>query len=197
VALALILLVGAAAVALAAGGTWAALADLPLVGGRLVVVAVLAQLFGGGLARLTDLNGFYPAGLAISALAALAFCLRNIRLSGVPLVTLGLICNALVVALNGAMPVSASAAVRAGVPVAGIAAGNDARHRIAGTGTTLHDLGDVIPVPLPGRPEVLSPGDALIAAGLGELVLLGMRPSRRRTREDSRERQAAGSVVLT
>jgi hypothetical protein len=178
VALALILLVGAAALAWATGGSWSAFAGLPIRGGRLVLIAVLAQLVGSGLARLTDLHGLYPVGLTVSAIAALAFCLRNIRLAGVPLITLGLLANALVVALNGAMPVSTDAAARARVSVADIAAGHDTRHSIADAGTALRPLGDVIPLPLPWRPEVVSPGDALIAAGLGELVLLGMRRRR-------------------
>lgn len=180
--LALILLVGASGVAVVTGGSVAALSDLPLRGSRLVVIAVIGQLLGIGLASLTNLPGFYPVGLAVSALAALAFCVRNLRLAGVPLVTLGLIANALVVSFNGTMPVSVVAAARANVPIHEIAAGNDARHSIAGSGTTWRELGDVIPVPLPWRPEVVSPGDVLVAAGLGELVLLGMRPRRRRGR---------------
>jgi Family of unknown function (DUF5317) len=186
VVLALVLVVGAAALALASGGRWPALAELPLRGRRLVVIAVAAQLVGSGLAVLTNRHGFYPTGLAVSALAALAFCLRNLRIAGVPLVTLGLISNALVVALNGAMPVSIDAAARADVPARSIAIGDDARHDIAGRGTTWRALGDVIPVPLPWRPEVVSPGDTLIAAGLGELVLLGMRPRRRSVRPAAR-----------
>jgi hypothetical protein len=196
VALALILLVGAAALALVSGGSWAELSNLPLKGGRLVVIAVIAQLVGGVLARITNLHGFYPVGLALSALAGLAFCLRNIRLAGVPLVTLGLLCNALVVLLNGAMPVSTVAAARANVPIAEIAAGEDARHSIAGSATSLRGLGDIIPVPLPWRPEVVSPGDALIAAGLGEFVVLAIRP-RRRKRDPAGRKPAPGSVVLT
>lgn len=180
--LALILLVGASGVAVVTGGSVAALSDLPLRGSRLVVFAVIGQLLGIGLASLTNLPGFYPVGLAVSALAALAFCVRNLRLAGVPLVTLGLIANALVVSFNGTMPVSVVAAARANVPIHEIAAGDDARHSIAGSGTTWRELGDVIPVPLPWRPEVVSPGDVLVAAGLGELVLLGMRPRRRRGR---------------
>lgn len=180
--LALILLVGASGVAVVTGGSVAALSDLPLRGSRLVVFAVIGQLLGIGLASLTNLPGFYPVGLAVSALAALAFCVRNLRLAGVPLVTLGLIANALVVSFNGTMPVSVVAAARANVPIHEIAAGDDSRHSIAGSGTTWRELGDVIPVPLPWRPEVVSPGDVLVAAGLGELVLLGMRPRRRRGR---------------
>jgi hypothetical protein len=185
VALALLFVVGAAALALTTGGHWSTLATVSFRGGRLVAIAVIAQLLGSVLAWATNLPGFYPSGLAISALAALAFCLRNLRTAGVSLITLGLISNALVVTLNGAMPVSLDAAARANVPTTSIAAGEDARHAIAGHGTTWRPLGDVIAVPLPWRPEVVSPGDALIAAGLGELVLLGMRPRRRRTAGES------------
>jgi hypothetical protein len=196
VVLALILLVGAACLALPTGGSWSAFATLPIKGRRLVAIALVAQLLGSGLARLANLPGFYPAGLAVSALAALAFCARNIRLDGVPLITLGLLLNALVVTLNGAMPVSIAAAARANVAIAPIASGDDARHSIAGPGSSLRGLGDTIPVPVPWRPEVVSPGDALIAAGLGELVLLGMRPRRRKAVSPANT-QPAGSVVLT
>jgi hypothetical protein len=198
VALTLILLVGAVVLARATGGSWAAFGGLPIKARRLVVLAVVSQLVGSGLAQLTNLPGFYPAGLALSALAALAFCLRNIRLAGVPLLTLGLLSNAMVVTLNGAMPVSVDAAARANVPINAIAQGDDARHSIAGRGTTLRMLGDDIPLPVPLRPEVVSPGDALIAAGIGEFVLLGMRPRRRRTAPVAARREpAASSVVLT
>jgi Family of unknown function (DUF5317) len=179
VGLAVILLVGAAVLGRVRGGSLTALSDLPIRGARLVVIAVIAQLAGAGLARLTGLSGFYSAGLVVSALAGVAFCVRNRRLAGVPLVAVGLGLNALVVLANGAMPVSLAAAARSGVPIHQIASGGDARHTIATGGTTLRWLGDVIPAPLPVRPEVVSPGDVLIAAGLGEFVLLGMQPRRR------------------
>jgi hypothetical protein len=184
VGLAVVVLVGAVAIATAFGGSLSALSDLPFRGSRLVAFAVIAQVVGDGLAWAFNERGFYPVGLAVSALAALAFCARNIRLAGLPLVTLGLLLNAIVVTLNGAMPVSVVAATRAHVSTQEIAAGDDARHSIAGSGTTWRVLGDDIPVPLPLRPEVASPGDVLIAAGLGELVVLGMRPRRRRRRAD-------------
>ena len=119
-------------------------------------------------------------GLATSALCAAAFCARNLRVAGVPLVTLGLMSNAFVVAANGAMPVSVAAADRADVPVVDIAVGQDSRHEIADSTTTLRFLGDVIPVPLPARSEVVSPGDVLVAAGLAELIVMGMLRTRRR-----------------
>jgi len=204
VGLAVVILVGAAAVGLARGGTLAALADLPLRGSRLVIFAVAGEVFGAGMAWATNERGWYPVGLIIAALAGFAFCARNIRLAGVPLITLGLVANALVVAVNGAMPVSTAAAARAGVSTAEITAGADARHAIAGRGTTLRALGDVVPVPLPWRPEVASPGDILVTAGLGQLVLTGMRPRRRKRRPADRNPVAvsrppagAGAAAVT
>ncbi|HEU5034090.1 MAG TPA: DUF5317 family protein [Mycobacteriales bacterium] len=179
--LAVVALIGAVAVGWAGGGSWARLSALTLRRRRLVVAAVLAQAGGAavGVLGVADPRRAYVVGLAVSALCAAAFCARNLRVAGVPLITLGLAANAVVVAANGAMPVSIVAALHAGVPTTEIAAGDDPRHEIAGTGTALRSLGDVIPVPLPVRPEIVSPGDVLVAAGLAELVAVGM--LRRRT----------------
>ncbi|HET6817730.1 MAG TPA: DUF5317 family protein [Mycobacteriales bacterium] len=174
--LTIVVLVGAVVVGYALNGTWAGLTTLRLRWRRLVVAAVVAQTGGAALGVLgvTDARHGYVLGLAASALCAAAFCALNLHVPGVPLVTLGLVANALVVTLNGAMPVSIVAALRAGVPITDIAAGYDARHDIAGAGTQWRTLGDVIPLPLPLRPEVVSPGDVLVASGLGELVVMGM-----------------------
>jgi len=174
--LAVVVLVLAAGLAAAAGGRWHRVGRLELRGIRLVVAAVLAQAGGAlvGLLGVADPRHAYVLGLAASAGLALAFCARNLGVPGVPLVTAGLVANATVVALNGAMPVSIVAAYHARVPIAAIAAGTDARHTIAGIGTHWRELGDIIPVPLPWRPEVVSPGDVLVAAGLAELLVLGM-----------------------
>lgn len=176
---ALVVLV-AAAVAMVSGGAWPAFTHQPLRAPGYVVVAVLAQLLGAVLADHTSAGWVYPAGLAISAGAALIFCVANLRVAGVPLVALGLVLNAAVVARNGAMPVSIAAASRAGVSTLTVATGNDPRHTIAGRGSAWRDLGDVIPVPLPIAPEVVSAGDVLVAAGLGEFIVLSSRRRRRR-----------------
>jgi hypothetical protein len=169
VSLVLVVLAVALAVGWARGGSLDRLGSLPLRGRRLVVAALLVQLVG------TVVGGpFYPLGLALSAGLVVAFLARNRGIRGTGLVALGLLANALVVGLNGAMPVSADAAARAGVGVQDLLVGADARHEPAGPGTRLRRLGDVVPVPLPLRPEVVSPGDVLVAAGLGQLVTLGM-----------------------
>jgi len=188
--LAVVVLVLATVVAVALGGRWHRLGRLPLRDRRLVVAAVAAQVGGAifGLLDAADAQSSYVVGLAVSAALAIAFCARNLRVPGVALVTAGLVGNAVVVAANGAMPVSIDAAYHARVPIDAIAAGTDARHTVAGIGTHLRVLGDVIPVPLPLRPEVVSPGDVLIAAGLAELLVLGMmgwQAGRRTTRRRS------------
>ena len=192
--LAVVVLVAAVVAGLLAGGSWRRLADLPLRRLGLVVAAVLAQAGGAvvGLLGVADESTSYVVGLAVSAALALAFCMRNARVAGVPLVTIGLILNAVVVAANGAMPVSIVAAYHARVPIAAISAGTDARHEIAGTGTALSWLGDVVPVPLPVRPEVVSAGDVLVVAGLAELVVAGMLPGAAMVRWRRRKEHSDG-----
>ena len=151
------------------GGSLERLGALPLRSLGLVGGALAAQLLGtlvGGPA--------YPVGLAVSAGLVVAFLARNRRVRGTGLVALGLLANAVVVTANGAMPVSPQAADRAGVGVLEALVG-DQRHELEGPRTRLRALGDVIPVPLPLRPEVVSAGDVLVAAGLGQLVVTGMR----------------------
>ena len=155
-----------------AGGSVSRLGDLPLRSRRLVVAALLTQLAGALLG-----GPLYPVGLLVSAGLVMAFLTRNRRLAGAPLVALGLLLNALVVGGNGAMPVSVTAAARAGVPLTGLVDGP--RHELADPRTRLSWLGDVVPVPLPVRAEVVSPGDVLVAAGLAQLVVAGMLRRRR------------------
>jgi hypothetical protein len=174
VLLALVVLLGAVGVGLARGGDLDRLGHLRLGAKRLVVAAVLVQL-AGGLA-----GGWrYPAGLAVSALLVAAFLLRNRGVRGTGLVALGLGLNALVVAVNGAMPVSGDALGRVRQSTQDILSGADQRHELLDGGTRLGWLGDRIPVFLPWRAEVASPGDVLVAAGLAELVVVGMGTRRR------------------
>jgi hypothetical protein len=169
--LAVVALLVAVAIGYLTGGSLERLGGVSLRARRLVWAAVLTQLVG------TLVGGpLYPLGLAVSALLVAGFLARNRGVRGTGLLALGLLSNALVVALNGAMPVSEAAAGRAGATTQDILNGSDARHEIAGPGTRLRWLGDVIPVPAPWRPEVVSPGDVAVAAGLAQLVLLGMRP---------------------
>lgn len=180
--LAVVVLLAALAVGRLAGGTLARLAETPVRRRRLAGLALAAQVLGvvvGG--------PLHAVGLAASAGLVVAFLAVNRGLRGTGLVAAGLLANALVVGANGAMPVSLDAAARAGV---GPSAADDARHEPAGPGTRLRLLGDVVPVPLPGLPSVVSPGDVLVAAGLAQLVVAGMlRPRPLPVLPDARGRQ--------
>jgi hypothetical protein len=80
------------------------------------------------------------------------------------------------------MPVSGDAMGRARLSTQDIVSGSDPRHELLDGGTRLGLLGDRVPVLMPWRPEVVSAGDVLVAAGLAELVVLGMGAVPRRRR---------------
>lgn len=169
--LVLLVMVLAAGAALATGGRFGHLAGNTLTGVHWLAAAAIGQLLGslfGGTA--------YPVGLIGSAVCIAVFLRLNLRHPGVGLLALGFFGNAVVVALNGAMPVSLRALERAGV---GEAMVTDPRHEISDAATRLPWLGDVVPVALPGLGQAVSPGDVLIAAGAGLLLYAGMGASGR------------------
>ncbi len=147
-------------VGLAHGGTLGALARIHVSRPWLLAAAVLVLAIG----RLVPaLHG--PAWIAAAVVTAL-FASANNRLPGLGLLVTGLISNAAVITANGGqMPVSRWGADRAGVPISDILA--SAFHTPAGDGTTLRLLSDIIPLPLPWTPAVVSVGDVAIAAALG------------------------------
>jgi hypothetical protein len=93
---------------------------------------------------------------------------------GVVLLALGFGSNALVVALNGAMPVSLSTLTRAGLDASPVQVAADPRREVSGAHTVLPWLGDVVPAALPRLGQAVSPGDVLIAANAGLLLYAGM-----------------------
>lgn len=157
-----------------AGGRLARLGALPLRRRRLLLFAVLAEVAG-----LVVGGPLFAAGLLVAAGLVGAFLLANRGVRGTGLVALGLLANALVIAANGAMPVSLDATARAGADLQPVLAGNDPRHRLLTPRTRLPWLADVVPVPLPVVPQVASPGDVLVAAGAAQLVVTGMLRPRR------------------
>lgn len=160
------------------GGRMHRLGRLRLAGWQLLAGAAIVQLVGAFAAADRTAQA---VGVVGSALLVFAFLGLNRRTPGVLLIATGLLINVTVVLANGAMPVSTRAAHRAGVSLAAIGAGADPRHLVAHAGTPLRALADVVPLPLPLHPEVVSPGDVLIAGGLGVLVALAMRtPDRER-----------------
>jgi hypothetical protein len=136
---------------------------------RLLILAVVTQVVGTVVLAGT----LYLIALLASLGLAAAFLLSNPRLAGRGLLLIGLAANALVIALNGAMPVTLTAAARAGLQTGALL--DDPRHRPAGPATRLPLLEDRVPLPLPVLPQVLSIGDILVAAGAGLLVCQAMR----------------------
>jgi hypothetical protein len=175
VILVLVVAVLALLVAAAAGGD--RLARLHIRAVRLLVVAALLQV---GTALLAPQSVTARAStLLLSAVLVGLFLWGNRRLSGIPLVALGLLLNGVVVGLNLAMPVSVGAAARAGLSRADLQLEDDPFHEDSGPGTRVAALGDIIPVALPWRPQTVSPGDVLVASGVGLLLAAGA-PRRRR-----------------
>ena len=171
----LILTIGVAALVLGllGGGTLAALTRTRVRGGRLLVASLVTQV---GAAVLASPDGpAYAIGLALGGVLAAAFVALNLRVPGIALMGSGLLLNAVVVTLNGAMPVSLTAADTAGVSLSAPALETDPRHEPFTAATRARWLGDVVPVPSPLRREVVSPGDLAVALGLGWYVLAAMR----------------------
>jgi len=164
------------------GGRTGGLTGVALSGTHLLVAAFVVQILEPLTSRVVP--GAYPIALAVSATLMTQFVSRNVSVPGVPLAGVGLLLNAAVVLVNGAMPVSLDAAARAGIAAERLDLAADPRHEPLGDATRLALLADIAPAPLPGRPEVVSPGDVLLAAGVGLFVVSAMLPSgaaRRRT----------------
>lgn len=147
-----------------AGGRLRRLAHLDLRWPWLAVLAVVAQLV---IAPLPD--GLAVPLLVASQLLLLAFILANHHLPGAWLIALGFALNAVVIDLNGGMPVAAEALRWLG----GETAVDPGKHRLLADGDLLTVLADVIPVP--GLRIVISVGDLVLAAGVAWLVAAGMR----------------------
>ncbi len=147
-------------VGLARGGTLGALARVHVLRPWLFASVILVLAVGGLVPALHS-----PAWIVAAVLAAL-FAGMNNRLPGLGLLVTGIIANAAVITVNGGqMPVSLWGADRAGVPIGDIL--TSAFHSPAGDGTSLRLLSDIIPLPFPGVPAVVSVGDVAMAAALG------------------------------
>jgi hypothetical protein len=158
------------------GGRTERLAGVPFRSLRLLLSAAVAQLLGFLVSNVVAVA--WPIALAVSAVFITLFLARNYQILGVPLAAAGLLLNALVVIVNGAMPVSLSAAERAGITADRLDLDDHPRKEPAAATTRLPWLGRVVPVALPIHREVATPGDLLLAAGLGLLIVSGMRPRR-------------------
>lgn len=108
--------------------------------------------------------------LASNALVAV-FLLINIRLPGMTLAAIGMMLNVVVIAANGAMPVSQRALDKAGYE--GEVGDFDRKHELLDDDTVLPWLADVIP--LPYLRTIISLGDVVLAIGIAQLVYVRTR----------------------
>ena len=154
---------------LATGGRISRLASVTLRWPALAVAGIALQFLplGGTAGDITVL---------VSFVLLLAFAVANVRSPGFPLVLVGLLLNMLVIAVNEGMPVTRGALVESDqIDTYGyLLHHGGAKHHLATEEDQLLFLGDVIPVPSPIR-QALSIGDVVMFAGVGVLIVNGMR----------------------
>jgi hypothetical protein len=181
----LVLVVAALALSATVVTGGAGLGQVRLRAVRLLAAAAVVQLATSALAPGSAVAR--AVALVLTTLLVGLFVYGNWRVAGTPLIGLGLLLNVVVVTANGGMPVSLEAASRAGLTTAQLALDEDAMREPVEASTRVRWLGDVVPVALPWRPQVVSPGDVLVAAGVG-LLLVAARgrqtPSRARRSTD-------------
>ena len=153
----------------ARGGRLDALASTPLRGLPLLVVAAALVLCSFALPLPpAAARGLHGAGY----LLGLAAVWQNRRSPWSLPILVGVGLNTAVICLNGGqMPVAPEALARLRQAVnVGAAGGLDPRHVVMGHGTRLAALGDTIALGVGGLGLIASPGDLLMAFGLGGFV---------------------------
>lgn len=178
---------------IAAGGRTANVNRRPLQLVSLLLASVVTQ----AAAELFDVSDTLGLSMVLVSYVGLAaFALANIRLVGMPVVLVGLLCNLLVISVNGGMPVRASALVAARAATAEELPALDfgAKRHLASDEDVLTVLGDIVPV-RPSR-EVLSFGDLILAVGVADVVFRLLKPVTGRRRGDATEEGEDDGVVI-
>jgi Family of unknown function (DUF5317) len=168
------LILGVVVVAILAGYlSGGSLREFPTVRTRwwwLALVGVAMQLVTG--------SGTLETWLLLgSFVVLLIYVTANIGAPGYPLILLGLLLNFAVIAANGGMPVTREALVASGQAdtLPELASGGDRqRHFLAGDGTRLVDLGDVLALGSPVH-QVVSLGDVFVHQGIAWFIVMAMR----------------------
>jgi hypothetical protein len=115
------------------------------------------------------------AVLSCSYALLILFAALNVRLTGMPLVLVGLALNALAIVPNGGMPVSAEALASSGQEdlLQLLIDEGAAKHHLMTEDDVLTPLADVIPIPEPIG-QIVSVGDLFVYVGLGWLIVAVM-----------------------
>jgi hypothetical protein len=171
------------------GGSFRNLAQAKLRLTVFVFLAVMLQL--GAQFVPSDASKVAFLLVVVSYAVLFAFAGGNFRVPGMGFIALGAVCNYVVILANRGMPISETAAARAGFT--GAAADRlvlRGKHYIAAPGEAqLSYLGDVIP--LWRQPSVASIGDLIIWAGMILLIQALMQDPRRGRRVGARTSEAA------
>jgi hypothetical protein len=155
-----------------------------LTGGRLQNIANVQlrlpalALVGLALQFVTGPGETVPlACLYLSFVLLIVFTVMNIRTFGFPVILAGVLCNLLVIGVNGGMPVSAHAleASSQGQFLGDLENNPYPKHHLATEDDLLRFLGDVIPIPSPIA-QAISLGDILTYGGVGMVIVGAMRP---------------------
>jgi hypothetical protein len=190
----LLLTIGAAVlVVLVTRGSWRRLIHLPVQGSLLFVTGVLIQI-ALEIVTFTP-NAIETAGyglLMLSYVFLLAFCLANLPLRGMGVISLGIALNTLVIGLNLGMPtrpVAIENGRRVEKPIE-----QTVKHRPESPDDLLGFLGDKILLP-PPFDTLISIGDIVIVVGVCELAYFGSHQRRRRPRHRVGDKLATASRV--
>jgi hypothetical protein len=160
----LIALAVAVGVSYLRGGRLSRLAEAPLRRTWLLFAGLALQVLadlGAGRGLLADASLESYLLLLVSHLLLVTWVVSHWYLPGMVLVALGLGLNALVMGLNGAMPVDPAAMAALGIEGISVAPG---KHTLLTPATRLPWLADRWP--LPSLRTIISFGDVVLAAGL-------------------------------
>jgi hypothetical protein len=183
----------------------------------MTVILAVGYLLGGRLRNVSELRLQWP-GLALVGLALqfvtgpgdtipllclylsfvflIVFTVKNISIFGFPLILAGVVCNLLVIGINGGMPVSSQALVKSdqGQFLGDLENNPYPKHHLATTDDQLRILGDVIPIPLPIA-QAISLGDIFTYAGVGVVIVGAMRMTVPARREEDIEEKPTHEVA--
>lgn len=194
--LALLAAIVAALAALARGGSLEHLAATRFSSVPLLIAALLVQV-GFRLWEPAWLTPGWQLAVTVGSMGVVAiFLALNRSHPGMLIAGIGLALNVVVIAANGAMPVSPEAARTAGLDPAELDEAG-LKHERMTSETSLPWLGDVIPLPRSGL--VVSGGDLLLALGFAALTYRRTlkpppRPRNRLEEEEEEEGTRAGST---
>jgi len=174
VSLSLTLLVG-----IASGGRLRNLSGIHLRWTGLAIVGFALQ-FVSGPGTVIPLSCLYASFVLLSI-----FAVKNIRITGFPIILVGIAMNFLVIGLNQGMPVARQALVASGQAdtLDDLIDNPYPKHHLASGDDRVAFLGDVIALPQPIG-QAISIGDIFTYGGVGVVIVAGMRaPATRREDE--------------